>query len=102
MGGYRDIARAAKADGILLVFCYLPYYKGPTQPDQLAFFHGLGAVFPEQWGPQEARVFDDYRLFSDSLHLNRAGAAEETGNLAEWIVAEWAEPWRGNAMRPPR
>ena len=101
MGGYRDIARAAKARGIPLVFCYLTYYKGPAQPDQLAFFRGVGEVFPEQWGPKDTRVFDDYRMFSDSVHLNRAGAAKETENLADWIAAEWSGTISPTAMPSP-
>ena len=83
LDGYAGVARAAHSSGAQLYFLYQGYFKGPQQPQEQGFYQGLGPVIPANWGS------GDYRLFSDSRHRNRPGAAVLTQGLADWLASRW-------------
>jgi hypothetical protein len=78
--GYRSMVDRVRGAGALPVFLYQPLFRGDAQPREQAFYDRLAPMVVADWG------LDDWRLFTDAWHRNKAGAAVESDGLADWLV----------------
>jgi hypothetical protein len=82
----RRILAQARAHGTRVVFVALPYYTGPTELQEQAFYAGFGPVLNAHF------VADDPALFADYGHLNSRGAELASRWLAGQLPALMAGP----------
>lgn len=72
----REVVRAAKAKGVPVAFLFLPYYTGPSEVQEQAFYEDYGPVWNAGF------VADNAALFADYGHLTSSGAEIVT----DWLV----------------
>lgn len=73
----RRIAALARARGIRLAFLAIPYYTGPTQVQEAAFYRQFGPLWNAGFFAPRAEYYTDYG------HLTRDGAH---------ILSDWVAP----------
>ena len=82
----RRMAALARDHGVRLAFLFLPYYGGPSDVQERAFY--------EQYGPvlDASDVANTPMWYSDVAHLNHAGALAVTDWLAPQLPALAGDP----------
>jgi hypothetical protein len=82
----RRIAEIARAKGAKLMFLFLPYYTGPGQIQEQAFYEQFGPVLNAGFLARRADWYADYG------HLTRAGAEHLTDWLVQPVAASLSAP----------
>lgn len=76
----RRMVAAAEARGIKVVFLFLPYFEGPAEVQERAFYEAQGPLLDAHF------VSSHDEWFSDVAHLNHDGALVVSNWLAERLA----------------
>jgi hypothetical protein len=78
----RKIVAMARATGVKVVFLSIPYFTGPVETPEDAFYAQYGPIFKADL------VTENDQLFWDGEHLNVAGATVVTDWLADQLLKD--------------
>lgn len=72
----REIGRLAKARGVKIAFLFLPYYTGPSVPQEEALYRQYGPIWVGDFVAFQPDLYADY------AHLTSTGADQ----MSDWLV----------------
>lgn len=91
----RRIAALARARHVKMAFLFLPYYTGPAELQEQAFYEQFGPVWKADFLASHAELYADYG------HLTKSAAVRLTDWLADPVASQLAPAGQAPEKRGP-